>query len=163
MQETWEHAPIYIEVLNAEENATKESGKDGGARPEIMEVLRVVNWKLHRRKLRMWRIHRAGGTRMAASHGRSWRTTRAATLAHPGRATSSQVSWHWAGDVNSTGKIEQFKKKSQFIVAMVFLGFFLFLAKLAIIHRKQFLKNSFEKKLLSFFMSFFWYPNFGEI
>jgi hypothetical protein len=61
-----------------------------------------------------------GGIRMAASHGRSWQTARAATLAHPGRATSSQVSWHWAGDVNSTGKIEQFKKKSQFIVAMVF-------------------------------------------
>jgi hypothetical protein len=142
--------------LNAEENATKESGKGGGARPEIMEVSRVINCKLHRRKLRMWRIHRAGRTRMAASHGRSWQTARAATLALPGRATSSQVSWHWAGDVNSTGKIEQFKKKISVYSGNGFLGFFLFLAKLAIIHRKQFLKkNLLKRNHYNFFKSFF--------
>jgi len=106
--------------LNGEENATKESGKDGGARPEIMEVLRVVNCKLHRCKLRMWRIHRAGRTRMAASHGRSWRAARAATLAHQSDATSSQVFCQSAGGVNSTGKIEQFSLYS----GNDFLGFF---------------------------------------
>jgi hypothetical protein len=125
MQET-EHAPIYIEVLNGEENATKESGKEGGTRPEIMGVLRVVKCKLHRRKLRMWRIDRAGRTRMAASHGRSWRTARAATLAHHSDATSSQATWHCADDVNRTGKIEQFKKNLTLQWQWFFRMFFVF-------------------------------------
>jgi hypothetical protein len=54
-----------------------------------------------------------------------------------GRATSTVLR-----------KIERFNKKISVYSGNGFLGFFLFLAKLAIIHRKQFLKFSFEKKSL---------------